>query len=636
MNILIDKVRIKNFRSLFEVEVDLQPLTLLVGTNNAGKTSFLRALNTVLGTSRSALNRDDLFINASGAVVSESITIDIRIIPFIDGERKPFFDDADYGLFGGAENVQSEVKDGVDMQFYAFRATYTFTTDDTPIAEYKVINIWEDEAVSNAVVVPIATIREHLVLYFIDAQRDISDDLKLRTSYFGKQTAEVRENAELKKLETSINTINTEIVKNSPVLNNLSVELENLNTSQNSKINIKPLPSRIRDLHKGMRVEYKDGDGDAFSMEYHGMGTRSWASMLSFGAYTNWETKKRANYYAVLALEEPEAHLHPNAQRALYGQLTKFKGQKIVSTHSPYIVAQAELEEIRHFYKTNVGTKISQLHFQNQDELKEITKLKTELSLGLLTPDEKKEKGLKIKKLNENQVDKINIDDKERIRRQIMYDKGELFFTKGIVLFEGITEGLALPIFAHHYFDNNYPYQLGLNFIDVGGKKSYIPFLIFAKFLQIPVFILSDGDGDTEKQVKNQIKEVFENEATIHLFVLDNLDFEEYLIKNNFENEIMSAIDGIESTTDYINSAYIPILNLREKSKGVIRNYIIDGIKQTKTALLDCMKENKTQYAEVIANACVSSIKNNTKPLPPALQTLFERIATTIHYTKKQ
>jgi putative ATP-dependent endonuclease of OLD family len=93
MNILIDKVRIKNFRSLADVEVNLQALTLLVGTNNAGKTSFLRALNTVLGTSRSALNRDDLFINANGETVSESIAIDIRIIPFSEGVRKPLFAD---------------------------------------------------------------------------------------------------------------------------------------------------------------------------------------------------------------------------------------------------------------------------------------------------------------------------------------------------------------------------------------------------------------------------------------------------------------------------------------------------------------------------------------------------------------
>ena len=197
MNILIDKVRIKNFRSLFDVEVDLQPLTLLVGTNNAGKTSFLRALNIVLGTSGRGLNRDDLFIDSSGTVVSQSITIDIRIIPFSDGQRKPEFDDADYGLFEGEKNVQSEEKNNIDMQFYAFRAIYTLTANAE--AQYKVINVWETAEISDKIV-PITTIREYLALYFIDAQRDISDDLKLRTSYLGKQTAEVRENPDRKSV----------------------------------------------------------------------------------------------------------------------------------------------------------------------------------------------------------------------------------------------------------------------------------------------------------------------------------------------------------------------------------------------------------------------------------------------------
>jgi putative ATP-dependent endonuclease of OLD family len=71
------------------------------------------------------------------------------------------------------------------------------------------------------------------------------------------------------------------------------------------------------------------------------MGTRSWASILSFGAYIAWEGRTRdANseaFFPILALEEPEAHLHPNAQRTIYQQIKQIGGQKIVSTHAPYI-----------------------------------------------------------------------------------------------------------------------------------------------------------------------------------------------------------------------------------------------------------------------------------------------------------
>ena len=52
MDILIDKIRIKNFRALKDIEINLKPVTILVGANNSGKTTLLRALNSVLGITR--------------------------------------------------------------------------------------------------------------------------------------------------------------------------------------------------------------------------------------------------------------------------------------------------------------------------------------------------------------------------------------------------------------------------------------------------------------------------------------------------------------------------------------------------------------------------------------------------------
>jgi putative ATP-dependent endonuclease of OLD family len=89
-------------------------------------------------------------------------------------------------------------------------------------------------------------------------------------------------------------------------------------------------------------------------MEYHGMGTRSWSSLLTLKSFigllaSNAETGKTV-FFPVLAIEEPEAHLHPNAQKQLYSQINSIAGQKIISTHSPYIAAVAELGQIRNFY----------------------------------------------------------------------------------------------------------------------------------------------------------------------------------------------------------------------------------------------------------------------------------------------
>ncbi len=68
-----------------------------------------------------------------------------------------------------------------------------------------------------------------------------------------------------------------------------------------------------------MKVYFQDNNSDAFSMENHGMGTRSWASIITAGAFSSWEVKQSVAreaeggdlYYPIFALEEPEAHLHP-------------------------------------------------------------------------------------------------------------------------------------------------------------------------------------------------------------------------------------------------------------------------------------------------------------------------------------
>jgi len=38
-------IRIRNFKSLADVSVDLAPLTVLVGANGSGKSSFLQAVD---------------------------------------------------------------------------------------------------------------------------------------------------------------------------------------------------------------------------------------------------------------------------------------------------------------------------------------------------------------------------------------------------------------------------------------------------------------------------------------------------------------------------------------------------------------------------------------------------------------
>lgn len=82
-SISIRKVRIRNFRSLRQVEVRLSPITVLIGQNNAGKTSFLDAIFAAIGNGIRHLSEDDVYLKAdeTKAPKDREVVVDLLIRP---------------------------------------------------------------------------------------------------------------------------------------------------------------------------------------------------------------------------------------------------------------------------------------------------------------------------------------------------------------------------------------------------------------------------------------------------------------------------------------------------------------------------------------------------------------------------
>lgn len=74
-------------------------------------------------------------------------------------------------------------------------------------------------------------------------------------------------------------------------------------------------------------------------------------------------------------MEEPEAHLHPQAQQKLYNQISSFSGQKIISTHSPSIT---DLNNLIHFEKKQ-GKTIAHRFDNTKYETEEMNRIKQEV-----------------------------------------------------------------------------------------------------------------------------------------------------------------------------------------------------------------------------------------------------------------
>ena len=76
-------IRVADFRSLTNIEVLLHDLTVLVGANNAGKTSLLDAFQFAIGANRRLLGREDIRLGQDEADVPKDrrAVVDILLRP---------------------------------------------------------------------------------------------------------------------------------------------------------------------------------------------------------------------------------------------------------------------------------------------------------------------------------------------------------------------------------------------------------------------------------------------------------------------------------------------------------------------------------------------------------------------------
>jgi len=585
MSILIKTVRIAGFRGLENIEVELKKTTVLTGMNNTGKTSFLKALQLALGNSQ-FVSQDDFFIQ--GNRTANKVIVDLFIVPVNEkGEQIEDFSD-EWERLLTTNRIQS---DGINS-FVPLRTVISFNqiknsykTERYILKEwveyFKNNKNWFESDNGNSIRFGF----DEVPFFYMDAQRDILEDTKLRSSYLGKMISKIEySKKDIKEIEEQIESLNEKAVSSSDILSNIKTTLKALDSAMGTNsegIEITPFTKKIRDLNKGLTIYYSDNE-DSFSMEYHGMGTRSWSSLLTLKSFISLLTKnsekEKTVFFPILAIEEPEAHLHPNAQKKLFSQINEIYGQKIISTHSPYIAATANLSQIRNFYKNKT------------------------VKCGSIDTALEKE-------------------DVRKINRQVINNRGEIFFSKLIVFFEGETEEQALPIFAEKYFGET-PVEMGIDFVGVGGYGGYLPFLRFAEALNIPWLIFSDGEKEAIKAVKNALKKI-KKVAEINLPDFDNIfilddgnDFEKQLIKDGFDNEIKSSIINLG---EYHNDKH------KEAKAKEVADYDNDKLYKVITG-------SKTQFGPAIAEQIVSSEKD----LPPKVKELFAKITEILKSKEKK
>ncbi|MFC1926704.1 ATP-dependent endonuclease [Chloroflexota bacterium] len=594
-SIKIIVVQIHNFRSLKEVEVFLDATTILIGENNSGKTSFLEALYYAIGAGKRTIGEEDIYIDPKEKRVPRDriVTIDLLIRP-IDSNgniRDTFIEGSFWVSLWGSGVAQDEKENdfvAIRTQMKWSNTKGEYGTERRFLLDWPSLEKWEDARINEKAVVTPRNI-EPIALYFLDAKRDIQDELQNRSSFWHRLISDPGlTDEQIEQIEKDLSSLNEQIIDGSDVLSHVQEHLNEIYRTvpcDKGSVVITPLTRHLRDLSKGMDISFCTTGATSFPLARHGMGTRCLAALLIFRAYSVWrqQRKKHDGMHSMLALEEPEAHLHPQAQRALFVYIEETPGQRIISTHSPYIAGQADINQFRHFNKNGAITEVSQID-----------------------------------------ISQFQDDDIRKIKREVLNTRGDLLYARVLILCSGETEEQALPIYAEVYWGIT-PSALGISIIGVGGDGKYPPFLHLASCLGIHWYICSDGEDTAIQNVESALKSIGLDDISEqkNVFILpDKHKWETYLVAQGYCDVIEIMLNSVNNTENFV-SDYIERMDGQRRRGDVVRDYT--GEEGRKRAIVDILYGDKTKYAAPLARA-ITSLEEAKRRIPKKVKEMFGKI----------
>jgi putative ATP-dependent endonuclease of OLD family len=417
----LEKLNIKNFRSISETTLHFNKgLNVLIGENNAGKTTIIDALRLCLGYGS---QKRELYIALADFYIDKTIVSD----DLHDIEFHLFFkieDIQETAWFNDLLNINEDGSQDIQLHF----KYYVEETSGYQRIKYKV---WGGANEGQSIAPEVLSLIYHVHL---DALRDAEHFLRpVRGNRLGQLYAKIQTDPDEKKDREKKREIASKIKASvdsdadwvAHVLHGktkINDHLEETSiASKHQIIDVDFLPYDFNKLVDNLKMQipvYGDAviGGDKtqqkhFDLHQNGLGSNNLIYTATILGDLTQRKELEKEMYIALLIEEPEAHLHPQLQNLFFQYLNKLDTemgfQIFITSHSPTITAKADLKSV--IVLQNQGNKIHSTSICNSG---------------------------------------LSEENRKYLHKFLDVTKSQLFFATGAILVEGISEALLLPIMS--------------------------------------------------------------------------------------------------------------------------------------------------------------------------------------------